>query len=153
MITFERITENLLKTALEIINSNQHYNTMENGQPFRPIKDVRKDLLNPVTESFLIMMNEKPAGVLDFMRNNPEDDTPWLGLLMIHGDYQGLGWGRQAYLAFENRLKRQHFHRIRLGVLQKNERAKRFWESLGFSRYGETEWEGKAVDCYEKRWD
>ncbi|WP_066174391.1 GNAT family N-acetyltransferase [Bacillus marinisedimentorum] len=153
MTTFERITENTLKTALDIVNSNQLYNKMENGQPLRSMSEIRKDFLNPVTESFIIMKKQNPIGVLDFLPKNPKDDTPWLGLLMIHGKYHGFGFGKKAYLAFENRLKQHLIHKVRLGVLQKNERARMFWESFGFCCYGESEWEGKAVDCYEKRLD
>ena len=37
---------------------------------------------------------------------NQKDECPWLGLLIIHGDYQGFGFGTQAYALYESDMKR-----------------------------------------------
>ena len=150
-MNFESITEKSLNLALDIMNSNPTYNMIENGNPVRTIKEVRSELLNSTTNSYLIKMNEEPIGIIDFLDNNPKDNHPWIGLLMIHGAYHSLGYGKKAYVAFEESLKQQHFKKIRLGVLDNNEQAKRFWRSVGYSFYGKSELEGKVVDCFEKK--
>lgn len=147
---FEPITEKSLELALEIVNSNTTYNLLENGNPLRSIKEVSNEFLNPITDSFLIIHENKYIGIIDFLKNNPKDNYPWLGLLMIHDDYHSMGYGKKAYVSFEEKLKKQNFTNVRIGILQKNLNAIEFWKSLGFKLYGESTWEGKSVDCFEK---
>ncbi len=151
MLKFERITEESLDKVVEIVQSNAAYNILENGNPQRTIKEIRSEFLNPATDSFLIKIENNYVGLIDFLRKNPRDGCPWLGLMMIHSTYHSMGYGKKAYRSFEERLKKHQFESVRLGVLQKNMHARVFWESLGFEFYGESEWEGRAVDCFEKR--
>ena len=74
---FQPITEDLLDIVLEIINSN------ENGVPSRTIEEVKNEFLNLNTESYLIFLENKYIGISDFLKNNPYDNCPWIGLLMI----------------------------------------------------------------------
>ncbi|UZQ84891.1 GCN5 family acetyltransferase [Thermoclostridium stercorarium] len=74
---FQPITEDLLDIVLEIINSN------ENGVPSRTIEEVKNEFLNLNTESYLIFLENKYIGIIDFLKNNPYDNCPWIGLLMI----------------------------------------------------------------------
>ncbi|MGN7296287.1 hypothetical protein [Ferdinandcohnia sp. SAFN-114] len=53
-MNFESITEESLNLALDIMNSNPTYNMIENGNPVRTIKEVRSELLNSTTNSYLI---------------------------------------------------------------------------------------------------
>ena len=85
---FKLITEDLLEIVLEILNSNPHYNILANGNPSRTIEEVRKEFINQISESYLIKLDDKYIGIIDFLANNPNDNHPWIGLLMIHGDYQ-----------------------------------------------------------------
>jgi GNAT superfamily N-acetyltransferase len=89
--------------------------------------------------------------IIDFLKNNPSDNTPWIGLFMIHSDYHGRGYGKKVYLSFEEQLKQQEFDCVRIGVLENNANALEFWKSLGFIFYGNRIWEGKTVVCFEKR--
>lgn len=151
MIVFEAFTEELLKFALEIVNSNSNYNVLENENPLRSMEDVRSEFLNQTTDTFLILKENKYVGLIDFLKNNPKDNCPWIGLLMIHGDYHSLGYGKKVYNSFEGKLKQQKYYNVRIGVLQKNSSARQFWASLGFKLYSKSNWDGKVVDCYEKQ--
>lgn len=151
MIIFEPITEELIEDALDIVNSNSHYNILENGNPLRSKEEVRSEFLNQTTDSFFIKVEDKQIGIIDFLENNPKDNYPWIGLFMIHADYHSLGYGKMSYVSFEDKLKLQNFNNVRIGVLQNNNNAKEFWISLGFEFYAHKEWEGKIVDCYEKQ--
>jgi len=151
VISFEPITEDLLEFALDILNSNSYYNILENGNPLRSIEEARGIFLNQSTDSYLIFLENKYVGIIDFLKNNSKDSCPWIGLLMIHGDYHSIGYGKKAYVAFEEKLKRQNFNNIRIGILQENLIAKKYWTSLGFKFYKNSEWEGKLIECFEKQ--
>lgn len=66
---FEPITEDSIKLALEIINSNPTYNILENGNPLRSIKEVRSEFLSKISDSFLIIHENKHIGIIDFLRS------------------------------------------------------------------------------------
>lgn len=151
MINFQPITEDLLEFVLDILNSNSHYNILANGNPLRSIEEARSEFLNQATDSYLITLGNKYVGIIDFLKDNPNDNCPWIGLLMIHGDYHSMGYGKRAYISFEERLKQQNFDNIRIGILQKNIGAKRYWTSLGFKFYRNSQSEGNIVECFEKQ--
>jgi RimJ/RimL family protein N-acetyltransferase len=44
------------------------------------------------------------GGTTALLVPNPEDDTPWLGLLMISGRHQGQGLGREGLGACEEQV-------------------------------------------------
>ncbi|UOQ84772.1 GNAT family N-acetyltransferase [Gracilibacillus salinarum] len=98
---FQPITEHNLTLASDIVHSNPAYNILENGNASRSMSEIRKEFLNGKTESYLIIDGEKTIGVVDFLDNNPRDNHPWIGFLMIKKEYQLLGCGKRAYEAFE----------------------------------------------------
>lgn len=151
MISFQPITEDLLEFVIEILNSNSHYNILENGRPFRTIEEARSEFLNETTNSYLIILENKYIGLIDFLKNNPKDNCPWIGLLMIHRDYHSMGYGKKAYFSFEKILKQQNFNSIRIGILKENIVAKKYWKSLGFKFYGNSQWKEKIIECFEKQ--
>ncbi len=148
---FEPITEKSIELALEIINSNPAYNLLENGNPLRSLEEVKKEFLNTFSDSYFIKQENMNIGIIDFLKNNPKDNHPWIGLLMIKGDYHSFGYGKKAYAFFEKKLKQEKFNDVRIGVLQNNLKAIEFWKSLGFIFYGNSEWQGKVVYCFEKQ--
>ncbi|MEH7119282.1 GNAT family N-acetyltransferase [Neobacillus vireti] len=151
-IKFEEITKETLYIALEMINSNPQYNLMENRNNSRSLTDMEKEFLNPNTTSAFIKLDDTYIGVIDYMLENPKDSFPWLGLLMIHNDYQGFGFGKQAYQHYESIMKKQGLNKVRIGVMQENSIAKHFWESIGFVYYITSKAQnGSGILCYEKQ--
>lgn len=148
---FQPITEDLLDIVVEILNSNTHYNILENGVPLRTIEEAKNEFLNQDTESYLIFLGNKYIGIIDFLKNNPNDNCPWIGLLMIHGEYHSKGYGKMAYNLFEEKLKLQNCNKVRIGILQENKTAKKFWTSLGFKFYASKQWKDKTIECFEKQ--
>ncbi|HHY78025.1 MAG TPA: GNAT family N-acetyltransferase [Clostridiales bacterium] len=148
---FQPITEDLLDIVVEILNSNTHYNILENGVPSRTIEEAKNEFLNQDTESYLIFLGNKYIGIIDFLKNNPNDNCPWIGLLMIHGEYHSKGYGKMAYNLFEEKLKLQNCNKVRIGILQENKTAKKFWTSLGFKFYASKQWKDKTIECFEKQ--
>jgi RimJ/RimL family protein N-acetyltransferase len=147
---FQPITEELLNIALSIINSNPQYNILENGNPTRILNDIKNEFLNQNTESYLILLDNQYVGIIDFLSNNPNDNCPWIGLLMIHGKFHSQGYGKLVYTLFEERLKQQGYTKVRIGVMEENKAAKRFWIAMGFRFYAKKHWENKVIECYEK---
>lgn len=148
---FEKVSSETLYIALEIINSNSEYNVFENGAKTRTINEIGEELLNPMTESLLIMLDDTYIGVMDYLMENPKDGCPWLGLLMIHGDYQGYGFGTQAYALYENMMLERGIPKIRIGVIKENVKAHHFWKSLGFTFFKSTMGQNnREIICYEK---
>jgi GNAT superfamily N-acetyltransferase len=148
---FQPITEELIEAVLQILNSNPHYNTLENGNPLRTIEDARHEFLNPDTESYLVLMDNVYIGIIDFLKNNPNDNCPWIGLFMIHGVYHSKGYGRMVYNQFEEKLRQQGYSKVRIGVLLENTSAKRFWSAMGYTFYAYKPWKDKTVECCEKQ--
>ncbi len=150
-LSLEKISKETLQLAREIVNSNKVYNLLENGREERTLKEMEEEFLNPMTNSFLVKMNNEYVGVLDYLAENPKDHYPWLGLLMIHHDHQGKGIGKMAYSLFEHKARKAGMQIVRLAVLTENIPAKAFWEAQGYKRYETKPYkEGKKVDCYEK---
>jgi len=149
---FEEIKNETLYIALEVINSNHQYNLYENGIAVRTLAEIEKELLNTNTTSAFIKLDDTYIGVIDYLLENPRDHVPWLGLLMIHGDYQGYGFGAKAYGLYELEMQQRGLDRIRLGVLEENIKAQRFWLSMGFIYYITTTTQnGRGIFCYEKK--
>lgn len=150
-IHFERITEETLYIALEIINSNHVYNELENGKPNRTTDEIKQELMNDKTISIFIKLDDTYIGVIDYLLINEKDQMTWIGLLMIHVDYQGYGFGKQAYLLLEQSFIEEGLKSLRVGVLKENKSGRQFWEALGF-KFVKTSISEKSieVDCYDK---
>lgn len=151
MMYFEEITKETLYIAQEIVNSNPEYNVCDKGSANRTPSEIECELLNPKTTSVFIKLDDTYIGVIDFLMENPKDNCPWLGLLLIHRDYQGYGFGSQAYALYENEMQNRGVERVRVGVISKNTKAHGFWLSLGFLYIKTATWEnGKEIFYYEK---
>lgn len=150
-IYLERITREHLYIALEIVNSNPEYNIMENGIATRSEHELVEEFLNTESISQFIKIDDTYIGIIDYMMENPKDHIPWIGLLMIHGDYHGYGFGSKCYKVIENELVKRGTKRIRLGVIKENTKDHLFWKSLGFNYCNTFHWKyQKEVCCYEK---
>jgi ribosomal protein S18 acetylase RimI-like enzyme len=64
--------------------------------------------------------------------NNPKDNYPWLGLLIIHSKWERKGLARKAYTYYEKMMKNRDVKTIRLGFLEENQKGLKYWKSLGF---------------------
>lgn len=82
---------------------------------------------------------------------SPEDDTPWIGLLLMTGRHQGEGLGREALGALEDRLAGDGWRQLKLPVMQDNPRVQQFWMRAGYRALREdVNHAGRAVLVMEK---
>ncbi len=72
------------------------------------------------------------AAVLEGMRHYPRDFIYWIGLLLVDPARRGQGLGERIMTEFEGWARSQGARQIRLGVVDVNEKAMRFWRRIGF---------------------
>lgn len=149
-ISSEKITLETLYIAVEIINSKPVYNLIENGKEKRTETEIKGEFLHSKSLSLSLKADETYIGVIDYLMENLNDHTPWLGLFMIHGDYQGFAFGSLGVSQFEKELVKRRTNRILLGVIKENEKGHTFWKSLGFNYYNTVISKNqKEIFCYE----
>lgn len=73
-------------------------------------------------------------GIIEALRGYPDKDCWFIGQMMLNPAYRENGMGRNFYLGYERWVCNQGISKIRLGVLQENKRAYRFWQELGFEK-------------------
>ncbi|RLQ97110.1 GNAT family N-acetyltransferase [Falsibacillus albus] len=154
MITFEKNKQEWMEIELAIMNSNPAYNLLTHGRELLFEKDIKEEYKESVeleTERYLVKENDRWIGIIDFCPHNPKDGKPWIGLLVLHSSMQKKGKGKEVYHLFEEKLINRGFKEARLGIIDGNRGARRFWESLGFQQYTQKEWKGKKIYCCQKK--
>jgi ribosomal protein S18 acetylase RimI-like enzyme len=79
------------------------------------------------------------AGVLEGARNYPEENTWWIGLLVLAPDIRNQGVGRNILEEFVNSVRDNGGRAVMLGVVEDNRRAFQFWSRNGFDLVRKTE--------------
>ncbi len=72
------------------------------------------------------------VGLLHALRDYPEKGACWIGLFLIAPEYRSRGLGKMVVRSFEDWMASQGTQGIMLGVVEANEKALRFWQSVGF---------------------
>lgn len=72
-------------------------------------------------------------GVLDAVRDYPEEGIWWIGLLLLDPGQRSHGAGKLALDLFEDWARAQGARLLRLGVVEENRRGYRFWQRMGFA--------------------
>ncbi len=78
-------------------------------------------------------------GMIESIRYYPDNQTWWLGLIMLSSEQRGQGLGTEFYRAFENWVSAKGFKQISLSVVEANELGLQFWRGLGFEIIRKTE--------------
>jgi GNAT superfamily N-acetyltransferase len=78
-------------------------------------------------------------GMIESIRHYPDNQTWWLGLMMLSPKQRGQGLGSEFYQAFENWVSAQGVKQVSLSVVEANELGLQFWKSLGFEVIRKTE--------------
>lgn len=72
------------------------------------------------------------VAVVDILEGYPDEDAVYMGLFMIDGKRHRIGYGRKLMQQLEENIRQKGFKRIRLGVVEGNQKAMAFWLSLDF---------------------
>lgn len=138
---------------LAIMNSHPDHNLISEGRKFLTEEDILSDHKEEdgiEKERYLIKKHEESIGILDFTMENPKDKKPWLGLFIIHKEYEGTGLSQEAYMLYENLMKSRNVLEVRLGCYQDNVKGQGFWKRNGFNVVRETEYKNKTMLVLEK---
>jgi ribosomal protein S18 acetylase RimI-like enzyme len=75
------------------------------------------------------------VGVLDLLLRYPDDETVYLGLLLIERGHQGQGIGAGAVQALEREVAARWpwARRLRLSVVRTNDNVLGCWRRMGFT--------------------
>jgi ribosomal protein S18 acetylase RimI-like enzyme len=98
--------------------------------PAAQLDDVRKSVDS--TEAILLVAEDQTGDVigfaLTFLDHGPD---PWLESLHVHPDFQSRGAGTLLMRATARELRSRGHSTMRLGVVEGNTAAERFYERLG----------------------
>jgi ribosomal protein S18 acetylase RimI-like enzyme len=72
------------------------------------------------------------VGFAQVLRRHPADGHPWIGLLLVDGRLRRQGHGSAIAAVLEERFCREGALGVRLGILENNIEAQRFWTALGY---------------------
>jgi len=72
------------------------------------------------------------VGMIESIRYYPDQETWWLGLMMLAPEQRGKGLGSEFYRAFELWVSGKGVSRISLSVIEANESGLQFWKKMGF---------------------
>jgi GNAT superfamily N-acetyltransferase len=117
----------------------QDYAMIVEGESASP--NAANDIFNaappgrPLEEKFifgLIDQHEEITGVLEGMRDYPDEATWWIGLLLLAPEGRGQGSGRKLVQRFMEYVRSHGGERVMLGVVEDNHQAYSFWQRMGF---------------------
>lgn len=136
-------SESRLKKALEIYISNTEYFSLFSDHAVS-IQTLKEDMNScpPNTHKDakqfkLISANSLIIGLIDYIVSYPDDDSVYIGLVLIDKQYQGQGMGTKVISKFEDFIKKLGFIYIQLGVVDENTQAMKFWTSLHYKKLEE----------------
>lgn len=72
------------------------------------------------------------VGLLEGIRHYPEEQTWWIGLIMIAPQQRRQALGTEFYKSFERYVSGLGAQQVMLSVVEVNEPGLRFWQQLGF---------------------
>ena len=136
--TIQHITNDNYECFFDIHKSNDAFFQLTEGRP-ASLKDFESDLAN-VPDGFHmddmdyvgIKLKEQHIAVFSYLKGFPDKDIVWLGLLLVHGDYHGAGYGSTILNAFEQSAIICGYKKVQLGVVSSNQPAIAYWEKQGY---------------------
>ncbi|MEN2768886.1 GNAT family N-acetyltransferase [Ornithinibacillus xuwenensis] len=154
MITFVKSDINQIYVEQKIFNSNTEYNSIAFNKKHLENKDILDQYSESEklkTERYLVSKDESIIGILEYGMSSPRAKKPWLSLLIIDNRYQGQGYAKETYYAYENLMKDKQVESIQIAVHAINKKALNFWTTLGFEKYDERLFEGNHYYSLEKQ--
>lgn len=149
------VTEDLLKDVLEIYRTNEEYFIISSNEKpsVQTIMDDKSEIPpNSKLEKKnykLILKDDRSIGIIDYVIDYPDEQTIYIGLLLIHGEFHRQGYGREFIEQFISSMKKDGYLKIRLGVLKQNHKAFEFWTKMGFNLVKEV----RSTIKPEKNWE
>ena len=144
------ITLENCEDVMEVYNTNQDFFMLSSGRA-ATIEDCRNDINTVPPFSFdekvfvSLWRDGCCVSVLDIIVGYPKEAYIWIGFLLIHGEWHRKQIGTEIVNAILKAAENKGCVCVQLGVLEDNEKGRKFWEKLGFEKIRESkiEEEGK----------
>ncbi len=75
-------------------------------------------------------------GVIDWLEPHPDDDSPWIGLVMVHADHQRRGYGREAVLGLIAAGRDAGWTRLRAAAIAGDPATRGLYTAVGMREIG-----------------
>lgn len=136
-LTLAPVTAADLPALLPVYNSNPFFLKLSEGKTELTLDDLATDLAEDAGREgahhcLLRARDGTVVGVVKILEEDPRDGRAWLGLLVVHAEWQRQGLAREVMEAISRWLRDNGRHELRLGVLSKNARVVPAWVALGF---------------------
>ncbi|WP_134685714.1 GNAT family N-acetyltransferase [Brevibacillus migulae] len=142
-ITLTTLTPADFFSALDVYNSNPAYNEATLGTPDRTMQDLQLEYETyaPIPSSHWlgIWTKERMIGLTHLLIENPHDQKSWIGLLLIHQDWQRQGYGREALALLENHVQEMNRDYLHTGILAQDTASLHFFGTNGYEQYRQIE--------------
>lgn len=92
--------------------------------------------------------NNRLLAMIESIRHYPDQQTFWIGLMMVVPDQRRRGIGTHFYRAFEDWVSKGGVSQISLGVVQINELGLQFWKKMGFQVISKTSPQVFGNNCH-----
>lgn len=134
--SFAEITQANTNVALDIYLQNQAYFSLTNEKPTRTMventcQQFPSGFPRKRKKFLLIYEGSIAVAVSDLLIGFPEKDTLMIGLLLVGP--KGRGHGMRIVEEIIQRFAPAEINRVRIGVLEENPQAFRFWKQSGFT--------------------
>ena len=140
-LTAAEVTGDDIGVLLEVHRSNQGYLDLTEGSGGiagaydRGMleRDLALSAMTPGRHTCTLRLRDGGAcvGLLDWMDENPNDGTPWIGLVMIHADHQRRGLAAEAIAGLAEHGRAAGWPRLREGVIDGNDAGMALALALG----------------------
>lgn len=123
----------------EFLQENSDYFLLENGRLPRDtdgqtfVTDLPPNKQPSDKFAISVDLDHRIAALVEIVRDYPEEHIWWIGLLLIHPSYRGIGLGGRICRLLEQLVCLMRGKEIRLGVLAKNIPGHHFWKRMGFT--------------------
>lgn len=151
---FVKSGRNTILAEIEIMNSQPEYNLLADGKEVLDEDDLleeQEEKKELGKERYLIKVGNRLVGIMDFIMENPRDQKPWLGLMIIHRNWTRKSYGAAALAMYEEMMRERGIKEIRLGCLTDNTTGMAFWEKHKFNRVEEIIFRDKPLWVMEKQ--
>ena len=131
------LNEDDLKDIYDLCKKNREYYKCIR---INPTLDNVKEILNDIPPKSSkdkkncigLYLKNKLVAILYLIEDYPNNDSCFIGLLIIDVDYQGKGRGKDITTSLIKTVKENGYKRIELGVIEDNVSAIKFWNKMGF---------------------